>query len=74
MNIKGYSDYSEKAIVICGCKQDLEDQREMLVDEGRDLAKDWRVPFIETSAKMNTNVTEVFEMTGRIVIKFHDIN
>ena len=46
--------------VLIGNKCDLEDQREVTSAEGEALAKSWTVPFFETSAKENTNISEVF--------------
>ena len=65
MNEKEYSDYSNKAIIICGCKQDLEDERAVDVNDVKNLAEKLRVPFIETSAKVDVNAKEPFEMVVR---------
>jgi hypothetical protein len=45
----------EKPIVIVGNKCDLEEKRKILVEEGRDLAEELNVAFIETSAKTPLN-------------------
>merc|ERR1711998_346768 len=47
-------------MVICGNKVDLESERQVTVVEGRDLAKNFGVPFMETSAKTRVNVEESF--------------
>ncbi|KAG8932176.1 Ras- protein rsr1 [Tulasnella sp. 417] len=55
------SSTSALPIVIVGAKSDLISERE--VDRARmeSLSQEWGCPFYETSAKMNWNVTEVFE-------------
>jgi len=46
--------------VLVGNKNDLVHEREVAAEEGQRLADEWGVPFIESSAKYNTNVEEVF--------------
>ena len=46
--------------VLVGNKNDLVHEREVACEEGQRLADEWGVPFIESSAKYNTNVEEVF--------------
>jgi len=47
-------------IILVGNKCDLEDNRQVLKNEGEDLARSWKVPFFETSAKMRINVENSF--------------
>jgi len=47
-------------IVLCGNKCDLEDERQVTTAEAQDLAKQWGVPFYETSALARINVEEAF--------------
>lgn len=47
-------------IVLCGNKCDLEDERQVTTAEAQDLAKQWQVPFYETSALARINVEEAF--------------
>ncbi|KAF8987047.1 ras family-domain-containing protein [Cyathus striatus] len=47
-------------MILVGNKCDLEYQREVTMNEGRDLAKLYGCPFIETSAKERINVDESF--------------
>lgn len=42
--------------VIVGNKSDLNIQRQVSVEEGKELAQQWNCPTIETSAKHNENV------------------
>ena len=43
-----------------GNKSDLEEEREVSTQEGKQLANEWGVKFIETSAKTSQNVQESF--------------
>jgi len=56
-------------MVICGNKVDLESDRQVAVVEGRDLAKNFGVPFMETSAKTRVNVEESFHELVREIRK-----
>jgi len=47
-------------IVLCGNKCDLEDERQVTTAEAQALAKQWQVPFYETSALARINVEEAF--------------
>ena len=47
--------------ILIGTCSDLESQREVTVEEGRELAKSYGIPFYEVSSKNNVNVNETFE-------------
>jgi GTPase SAR1 family protein len=47
--------------VLVGNKSDLVHEREVATEEGQRLADEWGVPFLESSAKFNMNVEEVFK-------------
>jgi GTPase KRas protein len=47
-------------IVIIGNKCDLEKDREVSFNEGKELARSFEAPFFETSAKARINVEEAF--------------
>ncbi|KAJ3436333.1 ras-like protein rasd [Anaeramoeba flamelloides] len=47
-------------MIIVGNKSHLENERQVSIGEGADLAKSFNCPFMETSAKTRTNVKEVF--------------
>ena len=66
---------SEKVLkILLGNKCDLNDDREIQPDEGRAFADRNGMEFMETSAKMNTNVTEAFETLGKLMIEFNSKN
>ncbi|XP_022306502.1 ras-related protein Ral-A-like isoform X3 [Crassostrea virginica] len=46
--------------LLVGNKADLEDKRYVSVDEAQERAKQWNVPYVETSAKTRANVDKVF--------------
>ena len=47
-------------IVLLGNKSDLEEKRQVSVSEGENMAKELRIFFFETSAKLGTNVSTAF--------------
>ena len=66
---------SEKVLkILLGNKCDLNDDREIQPDEGRAFADRNGMEFMETSAKMNTNVNEAFETLGKLMIEFNSKN
>ena len=48
--------------MIVGCKSDLEEQREVTTEEGREYAEANGFLFLETSAKLMTNVDKILPM------------
>ena len=48
--------------ILIGNKCDLEDKREVSSEEGEALAREYNVPFMETSAKDALNVDNLFEV------------
>ena len=57
--------------ILIGNKNDLEDERDISPDEGKSFANRNGMQFMETSAKMNTNVNEAFETLGKLMIDFN---
>ncbi|CAI2380093.1 unnamed protein product [Moneuplotes crassus] len=50
-----------ETIVLCGNKSDLEDDRQVSYDEGKQLAEFYGIPmFFETSAKDDANISSLF--------------
>jgi GTPase KRas protein len=55
------SRYDEKIpLILCGNKCDLKNDREVPLADGQQAAKTLNCPFFETSAKLGTNVENVF--------------
>ena len=57
--------------ILIGNKNDLVNDREIQSEEGQAFANRNGMEFIETSAKMNTNVTEAFEALAKLMMKFN---
>ena len=57
--------------ILIGNKCDLTDDRGISTEEGKAFALRNGMEFMETSAKMNTNVTEAFETLGKLMIEFN---
>lgn len=53
------------ARMLVGNKRDLEDIRAVSIEEGKSLAEEYGLFFMETSAKDSTNVKQAFEMVIR---------
>lgn len=59
--------------MIIGNKCDMEDKRGVETERGEEVAKNHGIPFLETSAKTNVNVTRAFhDMALRILEKQPD--
>ncbi|XP_058791507.1 ras-related protein Rab-3 isoform X2 [Phymastichus coffea] len=64
--IKTYS-WDNAQIILVGNKCDMEDERVISFERGKQLAEHLKVQFFETSAKENTNVKAVFETLVDII-------
>jgi GTPase SAR1 family protein len=54
--------------ILVGNKCDLENQRQVTFDQGKEFADTYGMKFVETSAKLNNNVQEAFfTMTKEII-------
>ncbi|KAL7035880.1 hypothetical protein ACKWTF_008601 [Chironomus riparius] len=47
-------------VVLVGNKTDLHQERAVTFEEGKRLAENWKAIFLETSAKQNESVDEIF--------------
>ena len=57
--------------ILIGNKNDLENDRVISVEEGKNFANRNGMQFIETSAKMDTNVSEAFQTLGKLMLEFN---
>ncbi|KAN0008712.1 hypothetical protein ACTFIU_009441 [Dictyostelium citrinum] len=60
-------DREDVPIMMVGNKSDLEDERQVTFQEGKDLARCLNMSFMEVSAKNRANIEEVFNETVRSV-------
>ncbi len=62
-------DARQVPFVLCGTKCDLDEEREVTIDQGRELAKSLGkdTAFFETSAKTGKNVRESFYGIARMI-------
>lgn len=56
-------------IILIGNKTDLEDEREVSELKLKKLARDLKIPYIETSAKLDYNVNELFYTVVKMINK-----
>ncbi|KAL7721179.1 ras-related protein Rap-1b [Entamoeba marina] len=56
-------------IVIAGNKIDLENERQVTIEEGQQLADKWDVDFIECSAKEAININELFQGIAQLILE-----
>ena len=69
--IKKYTQNDVQKILV-GNKSDLEEKREVKLEEGQNLANFYGVPFVETSAKETTNIADCFMKMAKTVIEKMD--
>lgn len=50
-------------LLVVGNKSDLEERRQVPVEEARSKAEEWGVQYVETSAKTRANVDKVRQTT-----------
>ena len=51
------------ALVLVGNKSDLEEDRQVSIEEGKQFAEEFGMEFFETSAQENINLDEVIDVT-----------
>jgi len=59
-NLIRLKDTEDVPMILIGNKCDLETSRQVSTNEGASLARNWGVPFLETSAKTRKNIEECF--------------
>lgn len=62
---------SEIALIIVGNKTDLEEQRAIVYDTALRYAQTVGAQYVETSAKENEGVTELFELLTQLMVEHH---
>ena len=55
--------------ILVGNKSDMENERKVTIEQGKDFATQYGMKFFETSAKDSTNVSEAFIAMTKEVIK-----
>jgi len=50
------------SLILVGNKIDLENEREVTIQEGEEVSEKLNLSYIETSAKTGTNINDAFEM------------
>ncbi|KAI6178873.1 hypothetical protein M3Y98_00549000 [Aphelenchoides besseyi] len=65
------TDLSDVPVVLVGNKKDEQQRREVTTELGAKLAQRWGCGFIETSAKNNENITELFQLLLSLEKKRH---
>lgn len=55
-------------VIMIGNKKDLESKRQVSYEEGEELARQYRLMFLETSAKTAFNVEEAFISSARCIL------
>ena len=55
-------------IILVGNKCDLSHQRVISVEQGKERAQQWDCMFIETSAKLNVNIAEIFLQITKMIV------
>jgi len=58
-------------VTLIGNKKDITNHRDVSIVKGETLAKQYEIPFYETSAKTNENITEAFTEIAEKVFKKH---
>lgn len=72
LRCKDASNFSEIPFVIVGNKIDRADRREVTFEEAKKYADNYKVPYIETSAKYAINLTLIFEaLFAQYLVKIH---
>ncbi|GAB1224103.1 hypothetical protein ENUP19_0173G0005 [Entamoeba nuttalli] len=57
-------------IIVVGNKCDLENERQVTKEEGIEYADSIKSPFIESSAKTNENINQIFDIITRNVLEY----
>lgn len=66
--ISRYAQENVKRLLV-GNKADLSEKRKVTYEEGAELAKQYRIDFIETSAKSSTNIDLAFQNLSKTILE-----
>ena len=66
LRVKGETEENIPFILVAN-KVDLEDKRQVSTEEGKARADEWKVPYIETSAKTKQNIDKAFHDLMKII-------
>lgn len=55
-------------MILVGNKVDLEDQREITIEQGQSMASECSCSFIESSAKTAINIEQIFQDIIKLII------
>jgi len=70
-DLREYGD-NDTTIIIAGNKSDLEDKKIISFEEASELAKKFKVDYVEVSAKTGLNVKILFELLCNYMIKKYE--
>eukprot|EP00043_Microstomoeca_roanoka_P017089 m.177191 g.177191 ORF g.177191 m.177191 type:complete len:195 (-) comp16570_c4_seq6:1369-1953(-) len=65
--IQRVHDTDKMPMVLVGNKSDMQEERQVSRQQAEQLARSWDVQYIETSAKLRSNIDEAFEALTRAV-------
>jgi GTPase SAR1 family protein len=60
-------------ILIAGNKSDLDESRQVDLQEAADLAKKYKLDYVEVSAKLGKNINIMFEILCKSMIKKEEV-
>jgi GTPase KRas protein len=58
-------------ILICGSKCDLESERQVEIEQGKQLADEYKAKFYEISSKENINISSMFSEFAEDIFNSH---
>ena len=67
--IKSNSNIDNSTFILFGNKNDLEEERKVSFEEGKEYAEQNRFQFLEGSAKTGNNIKELFTMLVKNIMK-----
>lgn len=62
----------DTTIIIAGNKSDMEEDRNITFEEASELAKKFKIDYVEVSAKTGLNVKILFELLSKYMVKKYE--